>query len=63
MERVGVHARRRSQPGGPMERPHSNRRKSDPTRFRGPPTGPRDEQCVWLPPDVRSNGGEARRER
>ena len=27
-----------------MEWPHSNRRKNDPLRFRGPPTGPRDEQ-------------------
>eukprot|EP00966_Prymnesium_polylepis_P046685 1082297-Prymnesium_polylepis.1 len=44
MEPVGVHARRRSQPGGAMDRPHSNRRKSDPPRFRGPPTGPLDEQ-------------------
>eukprot|EP00966_Prymnesium_polylepis_P027214 629379-Prymnesium_polylepis.1 len=24
--------------------PHSDRRKIDPTRFRGPPTGPRDRQ-------------------
>eukprot|EP00966_Prymnesium_polylepis_P253752 5864675-Prymnesium_polylepis.1 len=36
MEPVGVHARRRSQPGGAMKWPHSNRRKNDPLHFRGP---------------------------
>eukprot|EP00966_Prymnesium_polylepis_P278175 6427783-Prymnesium_polylepis.1 len=33
MEPVGVHARRRSQPGEPMEWPHSNRRENDPPSF------------------------------
>eukprot|EP00966_Prymnesium_polylepis_P031630 735771-Prymnesium_polylepis.1 len=41
MEPVGVHARRRSQPAGAMEWPHSNRRENDPPpRFRGHRQGP-----------------------
>eukprot|EP00966_Prymnesium_polylepis_P329342 7385061-Prymnesium_polylepis.1 len=44
MEPVRIHARRRSQPGGAMEWPQSDRRINVPPRFWGPPTGPRDEQ-------------------
>eukprot|EP00966_Prymnesium_polylepis_P187657 4350305-Prymnesium_polylepis.1 len=43
--RKGVGNRR-----GPMEWPHSDRRKNDPPRVRDPPTGPRDEQSGCRPP-------------